>query len=105
MTIKEIKQIIDSISYKPGYKFDAHIHSHMDVIEVRLIGKPECAYKRNGETLPIISTNHICLNDNLKEKDILYLLRSMVINYEIHEAEEWFLYGKNRVFDPHKKET
>lgn len=108
MTFKELEDLAKSVKYKPNFRLDVQRSYGADVIELRFCMYILDAYKQENN----IAYNPVLSRVMLTPEGLKGYTRETMISFifytikqqEMHEAQEWFLVGGERVYDPHKKD-
>jgi hypothetical protein len=99
MTLNECHEILSKISYKPGWQFAV----------IEMFGRPFMMIAQpvlHRDTKEPITVNHqlpLWSLESFTETRLLECVRLSIHGMETHEADEMFLYGGQRIFDPHAK--
>lgn len=117
MTLAEVQRVIADIEYKPG--------SQIAIINSTVYATGAFFNEKRYEPMAVLSiwtkdtddqktegmfTNYRKLEPNILEKlktpkDVLTLIRSLILEFELHEMDEWIRYKGEKVYNPHNKNT
>ena len=101
LTRDEIRDIVASISYKPGFKIElTKIDAHSCEFDVQMQVKD--TYKP-GNTI-VHSTHCFSLGYFGRKEHLIEFIRHAITTLELHERDEWFKVDGKLLNDPHKKE-
>lgn len=96
--VSELRQVVDGVTYRPGWKFSVLEHEYegpLICIETRVPHRdnPDTdTVLRIKSPLPWFDT----------DKQFLHWLLWRLLRIESHECREFFLYCGQRVVDPHE---
>lgn len=104
MTYAELQMLLIRVTYKPNFKFQAYRQANVDSIRVSLAAQLPDARDTEGQ----IVTIHSCLDISeptllgYTQSQVLEYLCKLILDFEKHEADEWFKLDGVQVNDPHK---
>lgn len=98
MTLDEIKNLVNTLTYKPGTEFvvrqgTKHIPKHVIIIKVPVMALPSGRVDKAHLS--------IYLNPLDNREDILDNLYDLLRQWEMHELDEFFQINGNSIIDPH----
>lgn len=99
MRFDELKEILKTISYKPGWGF--HLYKETDDLctfriswAAKNCGSPE-------DDIVITNSKMFKLEEMKSEKKFLSFVEERIFAAEEHEFREWFKYKSVQIYDPH----
>jgi hypothetical protein len=92
MTVREFKDLLSSVTYKPGWKFEASQYwDHRGWLHVMFFHlEPNVAMP--GKTTTVMHL-HTCDPQDMEPRHAIAWLRAMILDAEEHEFKEFFRVG------------
>lgn len=97
--LNRVQEVVDKISYKPGYEFICKRSEYHDDVIVTLVSVPVLDSTGTGEMRPIrgnlmVATYH---DEEYIKRSIFSMIRAM----ELHEMNEWLKFEGKYIENPH----
>ncbi len=99
-TADQLRQFLTRITYKPGSSFRVS-DSYLDVGAIELILEMRVPNTHPPHDVVSIRTGRIVDWPPVSERDFLDLVRAVVHQFELHEADEWLRLDGKIAFNPH----
>lgn len=100
MDIHELAKIVETIEYKPGWKFGVQPFSYCRN-ETELIISADLEDTYNPGSKVLVAEKSIFPNF-LTPSEVARFIYRCILDLERHETEEWFRVDGVRIYDPHK---
>lgn len=97
MTHEEVWEILQKISYKPGWSFDFEESSFRTITVAATV--------KNSRDNPLweelTMRMSVPFDPRMTKKEFLFQVMRIVAEIELHEVQEFFRYDGKVIFDPH----
>lgn len=95
------KNIIDQITYKPGWYFRTGVEEGRMWVQVGVTEEAEISFDPiAGKKVPWRGAKHF-LSEHMCRNEIVSTVFHAIERAEMHEVREWFRYKKRAIFNPH----
>lgn len=100
MRLSEVKTVLRTVTYKPGWKIEAEADYRGNEIVLRFTMPVPCRDTGN----PIVVCQHRRYPEDfiVDQRQLLLIVRDGLKELECHECDEMLLVGGERLFDPHR---
>lgn len=101
VTLQQIQQFLAQVAYKPGYQFSASADKQCLILRLDVVTKDSDA-PRLDVRLGMTSAIPFWEIDHEKGREVIVeRLWRLILDFERHEAAEWFRVNGVRSNDPH----
>ena len=104
MKHEQVNQVLGQITYKPGWTLEWEIYENMHPFGQLQIRWHMYVPDRDNPTKMVFFTSAWVIPhwDTLDKEGLVREVWRLTQRVELHEAGEFFMYGAERPFDPHK---
>ncbi|QIG75706.1 hypothetical protein EVC20_135 [Rhizobium phage RHph_Y2_17_1] len=101
----EVKEILDAITYKPGWSTELRYDAVRKASYIQLAVSVEAeasldSQTRDGTRTPWKSAKRY-LSPHMCRQEIVGLVFGLIKDAEMHEVHEWFRYRNASIYNPH----
>lgn len=99
-----VAKLVEDITYRPGWNIYCVYKPEYDQIMLTVVANVLDSYG-SGNMIDIACSSVMYAEfvSNIEDSTILSYIKNFLHKVEMHEADEWFTYKGERIFDPHKK--
>lgn len=97
MTLTDIKKLVESVRYKPGWKISAEVSPKWNDVVIRIDARVRDSRRKGWVIIRATQWATTSTHGSM----ILKRIAKAVTDLEKHEFGEWFKVGKERPYDPH----
>lgn len=108
MKLKEIREIVEAITYKPGWTIEIKLEGNLSqggrpFIQLSVDERSDATLDPTGKTTertPWKSAKRY-LSYHMCRQEIVGAVMGLITDAEMHEVREWFRYRNASIFNPH----
>lgn len=102
MNERQIAEIVNAVSYKPGWRLDFKYSGDRAYIQVRVDETADAAICACSGTRPYSWTGRKWfLSEHMCRQEIVGTCFAALKAAELHECAEWFRYKGTQIYNPH----
>lgn len=103
LTLSEMQEIVDAITYKPGWIIRFHTGLGRAFIQAEVGAESDLTMDPTGKTTERTpwKSGKRYLSFHMCRQEVVGAVFGLIQDAEMHEVREWFRYRRASIFNPH----